>query len=282
SPKRRLLKGACSTQTHVMMPKFELPPVIETVLGVEFEALERFGIAHFGLFWSRVRSVFPRCAIQPPLVSSIETFDQPITRPQLRLELADQPEVRCWFHHTDGQRLIQVQRDRFIHNWQKTGDSVYPSYERIKPGFETNWNLFRAFLQDETLGEPRVLQCEVTYINRIEMPSGQASPLDLPKIFPLWSGEFSDSFLPAPERAQLGASFLMPNNQGRLHVNVQPAVRISDLKEVLQLTLTARGAPSSSDTASVLQWFDLGHEWVVKGFVSFTSSEMHKAWGRVQ
>jgi len=29
-----------------------------------------------------------------------------------------------------------------------------------------------------------------------------------------------------------------------------------------------------------MEWFDLGHEWIVKGFTDFTTEHMHEIWGR--
>jgi uncharacterized protein (TIGR04255 family) len=196
------------------------------------------------------------------------------------VELADQPEVRCWFFHSDTERLIQVQRDRFIHNWRKIGNASYPSYDKIKPRFETNWKTFCGFLVEEEIEVPSVLQCEVTYINHFEIGREWNSMADLIDVLPAWSGRLSDGFLPIPEIVQVGANFVIPGNQGRLRVNLQPAVRLADRKQILQLTLTARGAPNGTDTSAILEWFDLGHEWVVRGFADFTSHKMHQIWRR--
>jgi hypothetical protein len=72
----------------------------------------------------------------------------------------------------------------------------------------------------------------------------------------------------------------MPNNQGRLPIKLQSAIRHADAKEILQLTLTARGRPASSSLDHVRRWFDLGREWVVQGFADFTTAKMHQLWRR--
>jgi hypothetical protein len=71
----------------------------------------------------------------------------------------------------------------------------------------------------------------------------------------------------------------MLDNQGRLYVSIQPVIRARDALEVLQLNLTARGAPASSKTEDVFKWLDLGRQWIVEGFTDFTTNEMHKLWG---
>jgi hypothetical protein len=58
------------------------------------------------------------------------------------------------------------------------------------------------------------------------------------------------------------------------------AFRFSDAKETLQLTVSARGKPASGSTSDILEWLDLGREWVVRGFTDFTSETVHELWRR--
>jgi hypothetical protein len=39
---------------------FECPPVVETVLSLQFEKLSAMRAVHFGVFWLRVREEFPK------------------------------------------------------------------------------------------------------------------------------------------------------------------------------------------------------------------------------
>lgn len=260
-------------------PKFDSPPVIETALSVEFKPLEKWGIPHFGLFWQRIRQSFPEFSVKAPLASEIETFDKPklVTA---QIEFMSEPEVRCWFFDSKADQLIQVQHDRFVHNWRRTGDRPYPSYDAVRPSFESNWDVFSAFLREEDLGRPQVVQCEMTYVNHFESGREWTAMNDLPRVLMPWSGKLSEGFLPSPEQIQMAMSFLMPDNRGRLRIGLQPVIRTADRKVTLQLTLIARGAPASSEKESILEWFDLGHEWIVRGFADLTSPEMHRLWKR--
>ena len=76
------------------------------------------------------------------------------------------------------------------------------------------------------------------------------------------------------------AHYRLPGDRGRLHISTEPVVRGRDSKEVLQITLTARGAPKSGMTKDLLEWMDLGRNWVVNGFVDFTTVQMHERWGQ--
>ena len=106
------------------LPDFDEPPVIETVLGVEFAPLEKWSIPHFGLFWARIKDDYPHHQALPPISSRIEKFGAETKQPQPpKLELVSEISVRCWFVNTPKTRLIQVQNDRFVHNWRKTAQT---------------------------------------------------------------------------------------------------------------------------------------------------------------
>jgi uncharacterized protein (TIGR04255 family) len=258
---------------------FENPPVVETVLSVEFAPLRRWAVPHFGLFWNEIRTEFPIIDVHPPLQSQVEHFEEVPIPLRLRF-LPGPPPVRCWFTEASGDRLLQIQHDRFIHNWRKQPGQSYGHYdESIRPSFEREWSRFCSFTEREGLGRPEACQCEVTYINILEAGKGWTTPADLGQVFPLWRGERSGTFLPAEEAVSFNTSYVMPDSRGRLHVTAEPGFQPALNQQVIQLTLTARGSPTGSSLEELLAWFDLGREWVVRGFLDVTSETMHKAWG---
>lgn len=262
------------------LPDFADPPINESALSIQFQPLASFGIPHFGLYWQKIRPEFGRFQLVPPIPQTTEQFagPQPI---RLNLQLLAQPEVRCWFLDATGERLVQVQRDRFIHNWRQIdGTEKYPRYPTIRKSLHRHWITFMEFLQAEGLEPPNVNQCEVTYVNHIEYGRGWTGFGVLNQVVAPWSGKHVDGFLPAPERVGLEVHYCLPNDLGRLHVSAAPVVRGRDSREVFQVTLTARGAPVSTAIDDVFDWLDLGRQWVVKGFADFTSDAMQKIWGR--
>jgi len=265
------------------LPKYAAPPVVETVLGVEFAQLEKWGIPYFGVLWGRIKDQFPKFEVKFPLASQIEDFGKPKLPTQTpAVQFMTEPDVRCWFIGGDDRTLIQVQRNRFTHNWRKTGPAdAYPHYDgSVRPAFQRAWRVFLDFVNEYQLGDVSVLQCEVTYINHLDVGQVLNSACGLQEVFPCWSGKTSGSFLPAPENVGFDVTYQMPNHEGRLRVSMKPAIRNQDGQEILQLTLTARGKPKGSDADSVLAWLDKGREWVVRGFTDFTSEKMHRLWRR--
>ena len=267
-------------------PDFEEPPVVETVLGIEFTPLEEWSLPHFGLYWTEIRDKYKQVDVQPPLASTIEHFgpeQRPAQVPTFELIGDPASTARCWFVDETERRLLQVQNGRFILNWRKVQEAdVYPHYPALRKDLLDEWKRFGDFLAKNNLGQPRVVQCEVTYVNHLIQGKGWRTFGDLPNVIPSWSGEHSDDFLPKQEAVALNVRYLMPQNRGRLHVALQRAIRKTDAQEIIQLNLTARGAPRSSTEEDMIAWLDLGRDWVVRGFTSFTSRAMHAIWRRKQ
>jgi uncharacterized protein (TIGR04255 family) len=262
------------------LPDFHNPPVVETVLSVQFDPLPLLQTAHLGLLWNEYRGTFARSEDRPPLDPVVEQFpESPAARVGLKFQaLEDFPAPRIWFINDRGSEMIQVQNDRFIKNWRKEAEGAqYPHYdETIRPNFDRDYAIFLAFLEKNRLGAPRVSQCEVTYVNHILAGQGWERYGDLEKIFTFWRPP--DLFLPVPaEDLRLHARFVIPGEDGkpigRLHVDVQPAVRTSDNRPMYVLHLTARGQVGAG-----VDFFDIGREWIVTTFKRLTTGSMHNIW----
>jgi uncharacterized protein (TIGR04255 family) len=219
--------------------------------------------------------------------STIELFGVPnVPKNGVELQVSGKPPVpRCWFLNDSGSELLQVQQDRFIHNWRRTEHAdVYPRYTHISDTFREELDVFRKFVESEKVGEFTPNQCEVTYVNHIPSGSAWHQLGEIAKVISTITADYSDDFLPAPEEAQFTARYVIPNDGGsplgRLRIAADPAYRISDRHPIFVLQLTARGAPVGAGVEGVLHFLDVGHEWVVRGFASITTKLMHEVWGR--
>lgn len=264
------------------LPLYSSPPVIETVLGVQFLPIDGFSMLHLGLFWSRVKREYPKFQIKPPLNPVVEQFEGlEGSRPVLGVEILQEPEARCWLIDQQENHLIQIQKDRFHFNWKKvTGHDVYPQYDTCKPRFKSEWERFAQFLVDENLEAAQVTQCEVTYVNHLEMGRGWSSYSELDKVFTGLSSMSDRKLLREPEHISLNYVYVIPGKKGRLHIDVRPAIRREDGTQIIQMQMTARGKPISNKLHDLLEWLDLGHDWIVNGFTDFTTQYMHTIWER--
>ncbi len=260
------------------LPKFSNPPVTEMVLGVEFDSLVNWQVPHFGLYWNQIRSLYPVSSVVPPLPSQVEKFGQEQQVEMFKFSFSPQPEVRCWFTNEQQSWLLQVQETRFIQNWRKTS-MEYPHYPEARRRFDKEWERFAGFLETEQIGVPAIKQCEITYVNHLEIDSSSNA---MSEVFPFLKESTQSGFLPLPETTVINLVYPLPLEQGRLHVSIQPIIRHTDAKELLQLSLIARGCPESSQLTHIFDWFDLGHEWIVRSFAELTSEKMHGLWERTQ
>ena len=112
------------------LPEYENPPINEIVCGVLFEPVQGFCASHFGILWNQFRTEFQKCEdllpIHPPPADEITL-------------LAKLLLPRVWFVEAEENRLIQVQRNRFLY----TGLGL-SKFNKFKL-FKVNLNLFFLF-----------------------------------------------------------------------------------------------------------------------------------------
>lgn len=271
------------------LPEFKNPPVVEVVLSLQFERLEKFSAVEIGVLWERhFRNKFPKTEFHPPIEPVFETFGSPTPRVGVKFEIIQGAvEQRIWFVSESGNELIQLQSDRFIHNWRKVGEGdTYPRYQSIRKTFETEAKVLMDFIAERKLGSIHPTQCEVGYINHLSAGFGWKNQGEMKDILEPWAGNFNDEFLPTPEDIRIQMRFPIYGPEqiaiGRLHMSCEPSFRKIDGHPMLQLNLTSRGRPLSSDLDGILGFLDLGREFVVRGFSAVTSKNMHAHWERQQ
>lgn len=277
-PARSELNSAQQNSGSAGLPDFSDPPAVETLLGFHFKPLSGWSVPHFGLFWHKIRREYPRVEVHPPIAGEMVRFE--LDARQAQFHLTSEVPVRCWFIHKSESRIVQVQNSSFIQNWRKSDKgSQYLHYDDLRPRFLHMWRLFREFLLKNGVEEPIVTQCEVTYINHIDRGKGWDRLSQLSEVIPTWSAQTSEGFLPAPVGISIDAVYPI-RDVGKLEIILQPGIRKADATETLQLVVTARCKPRTSDARELLNCLNLGREWVVQGFTDFTSKSMHEIWGR--
>jgi len=263
------------------LPKYGKPPVVELVCGILFESLSKFLAPHMGLLWEVFKTEYPNIRQMMPLAPLIEGFD---ATPRSVGPLSDDFPLhpRVWFETKDGTGLIQVQRDRFLYNWKKVKpEDEYLHYEHVIGQFKNCLSQFESFLHDNELGEIKPIQYELTYVNHIPKGEGWNKLNEVGKVFPdiSWRNG-TNRFLTELEGMNVQTSFRLPERQGRLHAAIRYGIRQPD-QAILLLDLTCRGIGEDRSRSAMWQWFDLAHQWIVRGFADLTSAEMQEStWRR--
>ncbi|MGA2228893.1 MAG: TIGR04255 family protein [Syntrophobacteraceae bacterium] len=258
------------------LPDFENPPVIEVICGIQFKPLAKFLTPHIGLLWGKYRAEYPETREVAPLDPTLGRYDD---RSQISIEISDAPPLpRVWFLQKKGNCIIQVQRDRFLHNWRKVDNQEqYPRYDKVKQSFFDGLRHFESFMAENSLGTIDPVQYEMTYLNHVEQGEGWSDLGEIGNIFPDFSfRKTDDRFLPAPNGLNWHTSFLLPQTTSRLHVRIRYAKLRDTGKPLLILELTVRGIGEDRSPEAMDSWFDVAREWIVRGFADLTGNEVQK------
>ncbi|GIW91114.1 MAG: hypothetical protein KatS3mg109_1546 [Pirellulaceae bacterium] len=262
---------------------YDRPPVVEVILGTQFELLSGFGNAHLGAFWKTLdQEEWPFVADAPPLLTELEEFTPEARWARgLRFQLSTTPVARLQITNRRRDRMIQVQNNCLHFNWIRQGGLDYPRYACVREGFITTLKQFVGFVNHQGLGQFRPSQWEVTYLNHIPKGTVWHTPQDWDFFSLLRSVPVYDGLI-AGESFSGEWHFMIPDKRGRLHVRWEHGLKSdSEETELVVLTLTARG-PLEGDQADLnmlLDGVDLGHRTVVEAFAKLMSEDANKYWG---
>jgi uncharacterized protein (TIGR04255 family) len=259
------------------LPSFGNPPVVETVLGVQFAAIPGLTNAHLGAFWKTLGKEWPNVTDAPSLDPVYERFGDERSWGAPHFKLTNDPSTRLQIKNVTGDEMIQVQNGRLHLNWLGHGGREYPRYSAIRPEFDHVLAGLDGFLRDVGLEERNDNQWEVTYVNHMPKGTVWEEPSDWPKLFLGLPGAWN-----APTRVSLegvhGAwRYEISPKRGRLHIELD-LVRLGSASgtEALRLTLTARGPVSQDITLD--DGLNLGREAIVTSFKEITSPDAHHYW----
>lgn len=284
----RIRRNTLSRPKH--LPDFSKPPIDEVSIGFQFKTLRKLLSAHYGVFYDKIKSEFPNIEEHTPLATRFETFGRTAEQ-QPSIEFGTTPPLRrVWFLSEDGHRLIQIQPNRFIHNWRKIeGEGDYPRFENIIPDLLTSFAKFKEFLLEMNIDSLDVNQCEITYFNNIDLLKDETFGDAFNRVFCFWQetsfdGRLSDSRIET-ESVAVHRTFRVFESEGnepiaRLHIEALPAYQSELDKEVIRLQLTFRGQPESLEPEAVNKFFLIGREAIVEMFSNITTADSHLIWGR--
>jgi uncharacterized protein (TIGR04255 family) len=268
------------------LPDYTSPPVTEVALGVQFNTIGGFLSPHLGIVWEQFKDEFPTIEERPPIPASFETFGQNPAMPALEFQLFAAPMPRVLFIKRDNTQLLQVQRDRFVHNWRKIGEGdKYPRFERMIETFRASFQRLIDVIDSLGYGPVTPNQCETTYINQIPMKSGEGASDAFERLFGHFNMPVELDELQRPEDGRFSLRYVIRTRDstpiGRLHIAAEPALR-ADGVPIVQLSLVARGRPAPADVNGAVEFLTLGRHYIVRTFSKITSPQMQKVWGRTQ
>ena len=255
------------------LPSYKNPPVNEVVCGIRFQTPDKLRIPHVGLLWGKFRKDYPNIQHASPIAAV--PGELPVDN------TTGLPFQRVWFINNPDDQLVQFQFDRFYFNWRRR-QNLYPRYPHVIKNFESVLHTVSNFFNEFELGELKPIECELSYINHIPKDQGWNTIDDLPRIFSdfVWC-QATGRFLPKPINIAWQTGFLLPEKKGRLIISLKQAKRTDDKTPLFVLELKAIGIGDSTSKEGIRRWFDMAHEWIVRGFTDLTTPEIQKlVWER--
>jgi uncharacterized protein (TIGR04255 family) len=234
------------------------------------------------LLWESFQPEYPFFDDVAPIAPKIELFGNQVIESEL--QLSDIPPLpRVWFVSSDETRIIQIQRDRLIHNWRKlSSDSEYPRYDSLIQAFQDYLSRFDSFLKEAELGQIQPSQYELTYVNQIPQGEAWKTLEDIGKIFPDFTWRVnSQRLFPEPKSVNWTTIFELPDQIGRLYATLKSVSALQENKSILLFELTVRGIGSHTSCELMKDWFDIAHGWIVGAFADLTSETIQtEIWKR--
>ena len=227
---------------------------------------------------------FPNTIDQPKLISGIPNLGVP--QMAALFEKNSVPTPRLWCIGEDEAYLVQLQDDWYARNWRGFPiEAEYPNFRKLAPLFKDGLqHLTEYFESKEAAFIPR--SCEITYINHIPKPTDWNTLGEIEKVFTVWNmPEESIEFPGQPDQVTFESVYPLKaaNGEqcGHLIITAQSAAKLETGEELISLTLSARGVPLSADNKGIIDFMNLGHEWIVKSFNNIITDEARKKWGEL-
>ena len=189
--------------------KYDRPPVVELVFGVQFKTPNPIKSGHAGRFWELVANEFPSLEDAPPIDPILEAHKEGIS---IGVEISNLPPLRrTWLIAADGRSLVQIQNDRFLFNWKRESFEVsYPSYVNVVDKFEERYQKFCDFLEKVEVGRPVCRQLELTYVNHITSDNGLSEIFQNDGLIDQTRFNTDMRFLPEPDDFNWRTSYELP------------------------------------------------------------------------
>lgn len=249
------------------MPKkviFENSPLSELVIGVQYKSPIISNDKIFSYYATHLKDEFPNISEHPRLPSVVEDASKnPIPT------VIGGNETRKFFHHRKGEKLIQLQNNKFLFNWKKTDDlSQYPHFDNVFSEFSKRFKELNKICDFEQ----EIDQYELTYQDHIlvEEFMNYNSGYELEDIF---------SKIKFPQSIKSINSFFSIGNtriNGALNVKIQSAIRNNDQKKLIVFETTCRGYDNSGDMGN---WYEIAHDILINFFLNNITEKAKKIWG---
>lgn len=264
----------------VDLPDYKAPPLIEVLLGVQFDSPPTFSAVDVRLVWDLFRKEFPVSQDIMSIQPRFETFGgasfNQAFMPQFINLQAPGWNGRVRFISEDNNHILQFQSGQFVASWLgEDGKQPYPRFEKIIEKFECNLSALFTFYKDKFNLPLSINQAEVTYVNIIKV----AAISEIGDFFVGYGRSHDDT-----EAFNSNHSVIVKDAQqqpyARLYQELQSVVARDGVQKAFKLSLTFRGKPSGTSIPDVKAFLLSGRKAIVDKFTETTTEAAHELWER--
>lgn len=265
---------------------FEHPPIVESVVGIQFSPLPELTSAHFGRFWSQLDpngTTWARTVDTSVIRDQFEVFNDPLWNrvggSGFEFKFGNAPQVRCLIENAEADRMIQLQSTRLHLNWKKTATRK-PQCSTLLSEFSDTFHQFKEYCAVNHIGNVIPNQWEITCVNSFSKGEYWETPEDWGKTLPgLFTTQFAVKGVELKmEQRRVDWSFEIVPKLGRLHVSASPGRWGDSANPTLLLELTCRGPVKNDTFDSVVAGLNLGHQVCLDAFLNMTNDALKKKW----
>ena len=227
----------------------------EVVHSIHFKVVDNLLSPHLGVFWQTIKDDgFTKVSEHPPVNPVLEPSENPRRRTEFEINLPE--PTRIWFTHSNNNKILQVQRDRFTFNWRKTNSgNEYPGYPSIFEIFEKYYNKFRQFIRENEIGLVTPLHYELGYVYHFPQGDKWNSLNNIGTFLALFiDSQQANSFWSGVKNLNLRASFPILNSRCWLHLGVSDIVKLPEQQQTLQTDFRALNFQVNTDI-DMREWF---------------------------
>jgi uncharacterized protein (TIGR04255 family) len=260
------------SETGLTLPSFRKPPVVEVAMSIGFAPIAGLQFAAMADLRSRWMDAYPGTQEQPFLESA------PVPQQSIKVEFGfGPPPRRLWLLSSQGDRVIQIQRDRLIANWRAVpgSDQAYPRYEPLRDEFLRRWYEFEKFVLEQGIAQSLDPQyAEVTYVNLIKADGEE--PLDISAVLKM--NKEGELWREGIRTTAVNQSWEFRDVKTMLSMAANVDTSASESPIVLQITANTQIDEDRDFVGAI----DLAHEFVVGTFGVVTTDDMQQTWERTK
>ena len=247
-----------------VMTKTEFSSALdEVVISINFNQLDKLSILHLAeLISNFARKGFSKGEEHAIVQAPIEPSQTQALRLNAQVNVV--PVLpRIWLVHQRGNKIIQIQRDRFTFNWRRYGTYTdIPGYPVIFQEFEKLYGDFTEFINIKQIGSLNPIQYELSYVYEVSQDNDEDIFTNIGKTCNIFNGDNISPFWHRAKTLNLATLFKMDRPHNWIFFGINNSVKLPDQDHVLRIDFRSINFKASEDK-EMGKWFQFAYNEII-------------------